>query len=158
MIKKLNGYFLTRKVRHKYLMKVRSFSGTKVSCMVDHLKPILLDDNQTTLFKLRTNDLRTEKTATQIEKTVMELTTSLKSNGNSVDVSDILPRFDNFKNKTNEVNNRLVLMCAERNIPFISHRKSIDSSKHLNESKLHLNFNGVKVFAENFSAFLTKFD
>ena len=88
----------------------------------------------------------------------MELTTSLKSNGNSVDVSDILPRFDNFKNKTNEVNNRLVLMCAERNIPFISHNESIDSSKLLNESKFHFNFNDLKVFSENFLAFLTKFD
>ena len=49
-------------------------------------------------------------------------------------------------------------MCADRYILFISHSESIDSSKHLNESKLHLNFNGVKVFAEIFSAFLTKFD
>ena len=44
MIKKLNGYFLTRKVRHKYLIKVRSFSGAKVSCMVDHVNPTLRDD------------------------------------------------------------------------------------------------------------------
>ena len=39
MIKKLNGCFLTKKVRHKYLIKIQSFSGTKVSCMVDHVKP-----------------------------------------------------------------------------------------------------------------------
>ena len=44
MIKKLNGYFLTKKVRHKYLIKVRSFSGAKVSCMVDHVNPTLRDD------------------------------------------------------------------------------------------------------------------
>ena len=77
---------------------------------------------------------------------------------NLVIVSGIVTRFDNLNNKATEVNNRLVLMCAERNIPFISHIESIDSSKHLNEIKLHLNFNGVKVFAENFSASLTKFD
>ena len=88
----------------------------------------------------------------------MDLKTSLKSNGNSVIVSGIVSRFDNLNNKTNELNNRLLLMCSERNIPFISHSESIDSSKHLNQSKLHLNFNGVKVFAENFSAFLTKSD
>ena len=69
-------------------------------------------------------------------------------------------RFDNLNNKATEVNKRSVLMCAERNIPFVSHSESesIDSTKHLNESKLHLNFNGVKVFAENLSAFLTKSD
>ena len=73
-------------------------------------------------------------------------------------MSGIVPRFDNLNNKATGVNNHFVLMCAERNISFISHSETIDSSKHINESKLHLNFNGVKAFAENFSAFLTKFD
>ena len=47
-------------------------------------------------------------------------------------------------------------MCKERNISFPSHDESIDPSKHLNESKLHLNSNGIKIFAENFSRFLVK--
>ena len=41
MIKILNAYFLTKKVRHKYLIPVRSFSGGKVSCMVDRVKSTL---------------------------------------------------------------------------------------------------------------------
>ena len=45
-------------------------------------------------------------------------------------------------------------MCKERNISFLSHDESIDPSKHLNESKLHLNSNGIKIFAENLSRFL----
>ena len=154
MIKKLNGYFLTKKVRHKYLIKVRSFSGAKVSCMVDHVKRTLRDDKPDhIILHVGTNDLRTEKTSSQIAKSAIDLTTSLKNNGNSVIVSGIVPRFHNLNNKATEVNNRLVLMCAERNIPFISHSESIDSSKHRNESKLHMNFNGVKVYAENFLAF-----
>ena len=44
MIKKLNGYFITKKVRHKYLIKVRSFSDAKVSFMVNHVNPTLRDD------------------------------------------------------------------------------------------------------------------
>ena len=88
----------------------------------------------------------------------MNLTISLKSNDSLVIVSGIVPRFDNLNNEATEVNNRLVLICAERNIPFISHIESIDSSKHLNDNKLYLSFNDVKVFAEYFSAFLTKFD
>ena len=48
-------------------------------------------------------------------------------------------------------------MCKERKIPFVAHNENIDSSEHLNESKLHLNQNGIKVFAEKiFSAFLKK--
>ena len=52
----------------------------------------------------------------------------------------------------------LVLMCTERNIPFISQSESIDSTKYLNESKLHLKCNGVEIFPEISSAILTKFD
>ena len=39
IVKKLNGYLLTRKIKHKHLVKVRSFSGAKVSCMTDDVKP-----------------------------------------------------------------------------------------------------------------------
>ena len=45
----------------------------------------------------------------------------------------------------------------EKYISFISHGETIDSSKHLNGTKLHLNENGLKVFAENFLVFLKKF-
>ena len=41
MSKKLNRYLLTKKIRHKHLVKVRSFSGEKTSCMTDHVKPTL---------------------------------------------------------------------------------------------------------------------
>ena len=78
MIKKLNGHFLTKKVRHNYLIKVRSFSGAKVSCMVDQVKPTLRDDKPDhIILHAGTNDLRTEKTASQIAKSIMNLTTSL---------------------------------------------------------------------------------
>ena len=43
MVKKLNGYQLTRKIEHKNLVKVRSFSGVKISCMTDHVQPTLRD-------------------------------------------------------------------------------------------------------------------
>ena len=41
MVKKLTGYLLTKKVRHKFLVKV---TGAKVSCMADHVKPTIRDD------------------------------------------------------------------------------------------------------------------
>ena len=30
MVKKLNGYLVTRKIKHKHLVEVRSFSGAKI--------------------------------------------------------------------------------------------------------------------------------
>ena len=38
IVKNVNGYLLTKKLRIKKLIKVRSFSGAKVNCMYDHVK------------------------------------------------------------------------------------------------------------------------
>ena len=157
IVKKLNGYLLTRKIKHKHLAKVRSFSGSKISCMTDHVKPTLRDINPDHIIvHASTNDLRTENTASQIAKATIDLATSLKNDDNTVTVSGIVPRLDDLNNKANEVSFPLELMCKERNISFLSHDESIDPSKHLNESKLHLNSNGIKIFAENFTRFLIR--
>ena len=154
-----NGCFLTKKMRHKYLFKVRSFLGTKISSMVDHVKPTIREDTpDNIILHAGTNDLRSEKTSSQIAKAIIELAMSLKTDKSSVIVSTIVPCFDNLNNKANELNNRLVHMCRERDIPFISHAESIDPSEHLNENKFHLNFNGVKISAENLSTFLSEFN
>ena len=159
MVKKVNGYLLTKKVRHKYLVKVRSFSGATVRCMADHVKPTLQNDKPDhVILHTGTNDLRSEKKLSQIAKSIIDLAMSLTNDGKSVVVSGIVPRSDDLNNKAKEVNSRLELMCGERNIHFISHSESIDPSIHLNESKLHLNLNGVKAFAGNFSEFLKKFN
>ena len=74
MVKKLNGYLLTKKVRHKFLVKVRPFSGAKVSCMVDHVKPTIRDFKPYhVILHTGTNDLHSEKTANQIARSVTEL-------------------------------------------------------------------------------------
>ena len=139
MVRKLNGYLLARKIRHKHLVKVCSFSGAKISCMTDHVKPTLRDIKPDhTVLHAGTNDLTTENITSQIAKVTTDLATSLKNDGNTVTVSGIVPRPDELNNKANEVNRRLVLMCKEKNISLLSHDESIDPSKHLNESKLHL--------------------
>ena len=43
MIKKPNSYLLTKKIKHKHLVKLRSFS--KISCMLGHVKPTLAEVN-----------------------------------------------------------------------------------------------------------------
>ena len=128
-----------------------------MSCIADHVKPTIRDDKPDhVILHTVTNYLRSEKTASQIARSITELAKSLKDNENLVIVSGIVPRNDNLNNKATEVNNRLLLMSKERKIPFIAHSENNDSNKHLNESKLHLNHNSVKVFAENFSMFLKK--
>ena len=103
-----------------------------------------------------TNDLRTENTASQVAEATIDLATSLNNGDNTVTVSGIVPRLDDLNNKATEVNRGLVLMCKERNLSFLSHDETIDPRKNLKESKLHLNSNGIKIFAEFFSRFLVK--
>ena len=49
------------------------------------------------------NDLNTEKTVSQISKSILDLANSLKNETNTIHVSLIVPRNDNLKNKVNEV-------------------------------------------------------
>ena len=127
--------------------------------MVNHVKPTIRDDKPNhVILHTGTNDLRSEKTPSQIARSVTELAMLLKDYDNSVVVSGIVPTHDNPNDKATKVNSRLLLMCKEQKIPFIAHSENNDSSKHFNESKLHINHNDTKVFAENFSVFLKKFN
>ena len=64
MVKKSKRYLLKKKVKHKFLVKVRPFSAAKVSCMVDHVKTTIRDDTPYHfILHTGTNDLRSEKTA-----------------------------------------------------------------------------------------------
>ena len=158
MVKKLNGFLLTRELKHKCLVKVRPFSSGKVRCMHDHVKPTIRDVNpDLVILHCRTNDPNSERTASQIARSIIELALSLKSKDNKISVSLIVPRNDNLNNKASEVNCRLVHMCAERNIPYIDHTNSIQPENHLNESKLHFNRYGTIAFANGISKFLSKY-
>ena len=78
MVKKLNRYPLTRKIKHKNLKRC-SFSGVKISCLMDHVKPTLQDINlDHIIVHAGTNDLKTENTISQIAKA-----TSLKNDDNT---------------------------------------------------------------------------
>ena len=85
--------FSRKKVSQKYVIKVRSFSSANVSCMVDRVKSTLRDEQPGhIILHAGTNDFRTEKTSSQIAKSIIDLTTSLKINRSSVIVSGMVPR------------------------------------------------------------------
>ena len=66
MVKKLNGYLLTKKIKHKNkgIVKVQPFITAKASCMQDHVKPSIRDINpQQIILQVGTNDFKTERTA-----------------------------------------------------------------------------------------------
>ena len=159
MVKKVNGFHLTKHIKHKYLVKVRSFSSAKTRCMYDHVKPTMRDFNpEHVIIHVGTNDLNSDKTASQIANSIVELALSLKNENNNIYVSLIVPRNDNLNNKVNEVNSRLTNMCNHRGFPVINHTKTIDPGNHLNESQLHLNRYSNIEFTKNFKKFLCNLD
>ena len=157
--KNVNGYLLTKKLRQKQLIKVRWFSGSKVSCMYDHVKPTIQEFKLNHIIvHLGTNELKSTETASQISRSVTDLALSLKLETNTVMISLIFPRKDNLNNKAQKVNSRLINMCGERDILFINHTDTIDTERHLNESKVHLNKSGTIEFVKNVCEFLLQQD
>ena len=115
IVKKVNGFLLTRNINHKYLVKVRSFVSVKVSFMNDHVEPTLRDFNpEHIIIHVGTNDLNIERTASQIAKSIVDLCQSLKTDTSTTTVFLMVPRYDNFNNKSNEVNGRLINMCKKK--------------------------------------------
>ena len=155
IVKNVNGYLLRKKLRHKKLVKVRSFNRVKASCMYDDVKPTIREFNPNHItLHVRINELKSSKTASQISRSVIDLALSLKSETNAVTISLIVLRKHNLNNKAQEVNSRFINMCGERDITFTDHTDTIDTERHLNESKVHLNKSGAIEFANNVSNFI----
>ena len=124
--------------------------------MQDHANPTIRGINpQQIILYVGTNDLKEEQTASQTAKSIIDLSVSLKKNENMIAVSGVVPRLDELNNTVAEVSNHLELMWQQRRLPYISHCETIDPNQHLNGSNLHLNYYGIRVFAENFSNFLS---
>ena len=153
MVKKVNGFYLTRNIKHKFLVKVRPFSSAKTRCMYDHAKPTITELNH-----FGNNDLNTENKASQVLKLILDLANSLKNETNTIYFSLIVPWNDHLNNNVNEVNSCLINMCQQRNIKIINHTDTIDPSKHLNESLFRLNRYGAIEFANNFKKILCNLD
>ena len=74
--------------------------------MHDHVKPTMRDFNpERVILHVGTNDLNSDKTASQIANSIVQLALPLKNDNNKIYVSLIVPRNDNLKNKLNEVMN-----------------------------------------------------
>ena len=73
MVKIINGYLLTKKIKHRGIVKVCLLTTVKVSCMQDHVKPTIWDINlQQMILHVGTNKLETEQTASQIAKSIID--------------------------------------------------------------------------------------
>ena len=129
----LNGYLLTKKLRNRKLIKVRSFSGATVSCMYHQFQPTIWEFNSNHLIlHVGANELKSSKTASHISRSVIDFALLLKSETNTVATWLIFPRKDSLNKKAQEISNRVIDMCGECNITFVDHTDTIDIERHLN--------------------------
>ena len=104
MLKKLNYFLLPRKFSYKYFVKVRLFSSASVRCMHEHVKPTVTDFNPDhVILPCGTNDLSSERTASRIARSIIDLALPLKLQNNKILIPLIAPTNDSLNNKANEL-------------------------------------------------------
>ena len=147
VIKHVNGHDMSKKLKNCKVY-VKSFSGSKVRCINDHMKPSREKPDHT-IMHVGTNDLNSGRSSDLITKSTFDLAITLKNNSQNVSISNIIMRNDNFNEKAMEVNGYRKQLCIENSIFLIDHTKVIHSSK-INRSKLHLNKLGSTILSNNF--------
>ena len=84
------------------------------------------------------------KAINEIAEEIANIAESLKKPSSNTVISDIVIREDGYKTKADEVNEILEEMCGKNVIPLIRNN-NINSKRHLNRSRLHLNDTRVSV-------------
>ena len=148
VIKHVNGYDIAWKPNTCKVF-LKRFSGAKVQCLKDHLKPSLLKNPDHFVLHIGTNDLNSDRSPELIAKSITDVGSSLKNDSHDGRISSIIVRNDKFQEKTAQVNENLERLCAERNMYFINHANNI-LPQHMSKRKLHLNRKGSSFLTSNF--------
>eukprot|EP00112_Aurelia_sp_Birch-Aquarium-sp1_P012763 Seg2688.2 transcript_id=Seg2688.2/GoldUCD/mRNA.D3Y31 product="hypothetical protein" protein_id=Seg2688.2/GoldUCD/D3Y31 len=147
MVKNLDG----RRMRTKYGEKVfvKSFSGATTDDMSFHAVPSMKKQPDRIVLHTGANDFRAEKEDVKMAQNIYALARTLKTEDNTVFVSGIVSREDEFINeRTTKVNKILEELCKKNKFPFIDN-SNINIHTHLNRSGLHLNHIGDDKLALN---------
>ena len=140
--------------RQSHNVYVRSFSGSKVKCIKDYVKPCIREKNpEYLILHVGTNELNSEWPPERIAKSIINVAKNTQLDSRMVSISGIVPRNDNFNIKALEVNKELSKMCGKEKLLYLSH-SNINPQTHLNKSKLHLNRNGYEKHGKNFINFI----
>ena len=142
---------MSKKLKNCKVCKVyvKDFSGSKVRCIRDHMKPSMREKPDHTILHVGTNDLNSDRPSYLTAKSIVDLVITLKINRQNVSISNIIIRNDSFNEKAMEVNGYLKQLCIEKNIFLIDHTKTIHS-RNINRSKLHLNKSGSIILSNIF--------
>ena len=151
IIKDIKPYKMNKSLEPGSKIYVKPFSGAKVSCMRDYVKPSLRYNPDLIILGAGANDLKSEKTAEMISDEIIDLASDMKSDTNEIMVSGIVPRNDDISlhEKGERVNELIREMCHSKGLGYVDN-SNINPNKHLNGSGVHLNYHGTSILAKNF--------
>ena len=87
IVKHIQGWEITKKLDDKQKVYVRQFSGSKVSCMKDYVKPPIRENNLDHILHVGTNDVPSEKTPHVIAQSIVGLAKTVANDNLQVTVS-----------------------------------------------------------------------
>ena len=151
MIKRVNGWEISRKLQENCKVYVKHFSRAKIKCMKGYIKPSQRENLGHYILYVGTNDLRLDRSPELIKKSITDLPLTLKIETHDVSISNIIVRNDSdtLNKKGCEVNAVLMEMCREKNIYLIDNSKKV-KPQHINKGKLHLNQKGSRLLSDMF--------
>ena len=80
MVKEVNGFELSKSIKHKYSVRVRFHLSAKTSCINDHVKSVIRNQEADhIILHTGTNDLSSDKTPVQICNDIVILLRQLKT-------------------------------------------------------------------------------
>ena len=97
----------------------KTFPGACAADMKDYVKPSMKHEPHLSILHTGTNDLRFEKSPSEIAGEIIDLGVSLKTPENEVVISSIIIRGDKLNNKATTVNEILYKKCSEKGILFL---------------------------------------
>ena len=112
MIKNIKGWEISKKLQNANVY-VRHFSGAKVRCMKDYLKPSLKENPDHFVLHVGTNDLDSDRLPELTAKSIVDVAPSLKTDEHDVTISNIRARNNRLRAKANEVNKCFTELCLK---------------------------------------------
>ena len=113
-------------------MYVRQFSGSKVDCMKDYMKPCIRENNPDHLiFHVGKNNVPSNKKAKSLAESVASLEKEVNASKLDVSISSIIPHNDNWNNKAKDLSS--IVNEVIRTIYFLSFfmKRSMHANKTL---------------------------
>ena len=112
MVNEVNGFELSKSIKHKYSVRVRFHPLAKMSCINDHVKPVIRNQEADhIILHTRTNDLSSDKAQVQICYDIANLAASIKYKIIKETISALVEQNDALNENAVLVNECLSKIC-----------------------------------------------